>query len=1685
MAEVCYLIDSGAEFNLDEIDGKAALFFAASNDCLRVVKRLHSKGLDLNITDDMGKTAVFYANDNHSMYALCDLIGSGAEFNLDEIDGKAVLFSAASNDVVSVVDRLHSKGLDLNVTDDKGKTAVSSANDNHSMYALCDLISSDAEFNLHEIDGKAVLFFAATNDVRFVVYRLHSKGLDLNVTDDKGKTAVFHANDNHRMYALCELITLGAEFNLHEIDGKAVLFFAATNDVRFVVHRLHSKCLDLNITDDKGKTAVFYANNNHSMYALCQLITLGAEFNLDEIDGKAVLFFAATTDFFGVVEGLFSKGLDLNVTDDKGKTAVFYANDNHSMDALCELIHFDAEFNLDEIDGKAVLFFAATNDVRFVVHGLHSKCLDLNVTDDNGKTAVFYANDNHSMYALCELIRFDAEFNLDEIDGKAVLFFVVTNDVRFVVDRLHSKCLDLNVTDDRGKTAVFYANNNHSMYALCELISYGADFNLDEIDGKAVLFFAATNDFFSIVERLDSKGLDLNVTDDKGKTAVFYANNNHSMYALCELISYGAVFNLDEIDGKAVLFFASENGEKGVVKPLFDAGLDLNITDNEGKTVVFNCDEDFVDALMAVDDVLINARDLHGRTPLFYAVLLNTTTKARHLIKKGGNLLLKDNCNVSIHSFFIENFLSRGNVEPLQLYTSELFHNEQQLKALLLAIFDTVYCQTPLLSVGASPRLPKSYTISNQTNILKVLAFGREHCLFSDADKEEKIEKIELMIRRNEVDVQLILSLLNKLGANPNAADLDGNTALHYATLLPLFGATPKAVMNILKTLRKFGTFFDSKNHQRQSPLLFCLSSNIWKGLMHDNNWESSIKGLVEVGRFLLDNGCSITDGSQNAESIFHRIILLTQHLGLQVNEHSLTKPVLQVLIEVLKLLQPTDKAVRNAVNNFDTQLNSPLHLWAFATLKSSQDYPSPMTGDYTFESIMRIILDHILKCGATLNPRNRNEETPLHVCRTWTAVKLLLDAGAKPNDVDASGNSPLLVAAKDKSFPRNTQSLYPDVTEEPEMFWKIALEKGLDPLVTDKEGESLLSVLIKHQNFRLARALVEVLSKENFSTNEFKILLLDVICKDESKHTHWKSILVKIILNTARTAHLSLDSPLRFCCRNIVQYGLFDDKAHSIQQNRTEETSNDDVQPPPKKRKTGEPAKDQGKNGKWKNEERIRSDSVHCKIAKQLLSYGADIHIRDSSGMSCMDIAEDCPSLQELLKEPIQIDTLPILIPWTSVSDKCNSRLAKVARRQECKMMGQIWCHKDDIGSGSFGLIFAGINEKDGREVAVKRVEKLRMKRPEDKREIKNLTALADCEQVLRYISFFEDEDFSYVVLELMEGNLDEYLGGFTIHTTQATLLCKDIVMGIKFLHEQNILHRDLKPRNILYKVNPKLCLKIADFGLSRIIDSTSTTVYGTLAGTRCWLAPELLTGRMNSFEVESDMFSCGMLLHYILSGQRHPFSPTDCPNKTELQVSNETEANIMNGKIEGWDDSLHPEATHLVKQMLESNKKDRPSAREALDHPLFWSNEKKMDFLEAVGNQEEFRRSRSKRTPRLSHVETDLENGFRTIVKRGSWKSSTYKNMSDFYTEMTKGKWRKYYDTSSAVELVRFIRNVYEHFGDITFVSPVPIKDLLFTDFVFLENFPHLVMEVYKAVTVYGWDSAKEDIKCAINKK
>ncbi|CAB4016728.1 Hypothetical predicted protein [Paramuricea clavata] len=129
----------------------------------------------------------------------------------------------------------------------------------------------------------------------------------------------------------------------------------------------------------------------------------------------------------------------------------------------------------------------------------------------------------------------------------------------------------------------------------------------------------------------------------------------------CELIGYGAKFNLDEIDGKAVLFHGAKNNLGAVLAHLFLSGLDLNVTDDVGRTAVFYCDKDF---LRAADEVSINARDLYGRIPLFYA-------------------------------------FQRATIQ-------------QELGILL--------------------RKEQTFTIFNETNVLKALAFAREQCFITNVN---------------------------------------------------------------------------------------------------------------------------------------------------------------------------------------------------------------------------------------------------------------------------------------------------------------------------------------------------------------------------------------------------------------------------------------------------------------------------------------------------------------------------------------------------------------------------------------------------------------------------------------------------------------------------------------------------------------------------------------------------------------------------------------------------------------------------------------------------------------------------------------------------------------------------------------------------------------------------------------
>lgn len=98
---------------------------------------------------------------------------------------------------------------------------------------------------------------------------------------------------------------------------------------------------------------------------------------------------------------------------------------------------------------------------------------------------------------------------------------------------------------------------------------------------------------------------------------------------------------------------------------------------------------------------------------------------------------------------------------------------------------------------------------------------------------------------------------------------------------------------------------------------------------------------------------------------------------------------------------------------------------------------------------------------------------------------------------------------------------------------------------------------------------------------------------------------------------------------------------------------------------------------------------------------------------------------------------------------------------------------------------------------------------------------------------------------------------------------LAKDICNALIACHKRNILHRDIKPENIF--IDPDGNYKIGDFGISRVMEHTTRASVGV--GTYDYMSPEVING--NSYGLQADIYSLGMVLYYLMNERRHPFFP------------------------------------------------------------------------------------------------------------------------------------------------------------------------------------------------------------------
>lgn len=163
-----------------------------------------------------------------------------------------------------------------------------------------------------------------------------------------------------------------------------------------------------------------------------------------------------------------------------------------------------------------------------------------------------------------------------------------------------------------------------------------------------------------------------------------------------------------------------------------------------------------------------------------------------------------------------------------------------------------------------------------------------------------------------------------------------------------------------------------------------------------------------------------------------------------------------------------------------------------------------------------------------------------------------------------------------------------------------------------------------------------------------------------------------------------------------------------------------------------------------------------------------------------------------------------------------------------------------------------------------------------ENERTILSLIITKKSPFIVSYQHFLTDQHFMYLIVDLCEETLEQHVNSYTIEYLRqhGPRMIKEILAGLEVLHDQRILHRDLKPSNVL--VDVKGHMKLADFGISRILNDDATTVYTDPRGTRDWMPAEVIEtdkGKKCRFKKKSDVQVAGMVAFFILTKGEHPF--------------------------------------------------------------------------------------------------------------------------------------------------------------------------------------------------------------------
>lgn len=223
------------------------------------------------------------------------------------------------------------------------------------------------------------------------------------------------------------------------------------------------------------------------------------------------------------------------------------------------------------------------------------------------------------------------------------------------------------------------------------------------------------------------------------------------------------------------------------------------------------------------------------------------------------------------------------------------------------------------------------------------------------------------------------------------------------------------------------------------------------------------------------------------------------------------------------------------------------------------------------------------------------------------------------------------------------------------------------------------------------------------------------------------------------------------------------------------------------------------------------------------------------------------------------------------------------------------------ELGQGTQGLVYRAMHKKLGRHVAIKILQPQYFKNEQflsHFRKEAQIISRIKHENVATVYDFIEHEGAYYLVMELIEGeNLVEKIKQGPLSIPETLTIILGILEGIRFTHNKNILHLDLKTSNVIMDTHQNPVL--VDFGLSRLQRQGEDLRLKQVIGTPAYMAPEQFTKGIDSISKQTDLYSIGVIFYHLLTGNL-PFKGKDISElRQKILLESPVPPSQINSKI------------------------------------------------------------------------------------------------------------------------------------------------------------------------------------------